>query len=1155
MNMFRDRALKGLACSASAIALVVAGPAWAQEEVTDQGEQVDAADGECAADAAGAPIPTDPDCANVTADGVAPGAEGAIVVTGSRVKRDTYTSISPLQVITTEAEQDVGMFDPTQILQRSEAAAGTQIDATFAGFVLDNGPGSQTVDLRGLGADRTLLLINGRRLAPAGVEGAPTQPSINLLPQSLIARYELLLEGASSVYGSDAIAGVGNIILRKDFEGPELFASGNINPRGGGDDYTVSAAWGKTFNNGFIGLGLEYAKRDEVLLSDRDFLEGCDTHLEIDQNGNILKIDKASNAAVRNRNPAIGVQEQPCKISGNNGRIFIEATNFGSVYLTPGMSNANIPNFSETTLGGRDIDANGDGIRDVDLADFNTNGANPTETFVAGQKTYNAMAYGEFTFPGAMNLTPFFEANYSRFDVKSDNSGDLQLFPYVPANNPFNPCNFVSNPNGVDCRARDNLTRQQLGVLTPANTLSTGFILPVEPIFALAGDRTNGDITVEQYRGVLGLKGDLPFIAPSWSFESAAVYSRSHGTSSTTGVREDKLAFALGIDPTGDFDGDGIVDNNGNGVADDYEIIPVGGVFGGPVLSAPCNAAGLANPNLAAPDLLAGCVPVNLFATSVLSQNVGSLATQAETDYVFDSRDFVTTYEQVLLSTYLTGNLFKMPQGGDVALVIGGEYRNDSINSVPDLVASDGLFFGFFSDLGAVGSKRIMEGFAELDMPLLLDQPGAKELRLNLSGRATDEEFYGFAKTYAVKLGWRPIDQLLLKMSHGTSFRAPNLRENFLLGQSGFPGVVDPCAVPNEAFVNNMYVASLDTREPSTLANCIREGRDPTRVGVDAQNLNTTQLASPEATSGGSLDLNPETSKSFTTGFAFEEKFGALDFNLNVNYYNIRLKNSIITPSSQFILNDCFTRQDGIRSQFCDRLQYGTDPSTRFLVSFINSGYINLNQEKVKGMDFNANFGVEVPAFGRNLDLNLNLRANHLLERSNVFIDDNGVPSFDEDAGEFGFPKWTGRATFTADIDRWRFTWQTRYIGPVEQSEEFIDLPADAFGFGPDGVANGFVGDTCTGGGSRTGGVPNGRVVGDGVFCRDVGFAGKYFTHAASIRYEADTWEARLGVTNVFDREPPEVDSNEVFAISNVPVGNGYDLDGREFFGSIQFKF
>ena len=1086
----------------------------------------------------------------------------AIVITGSRIRQNTYNSISPLQVLTTDNLQNVGQFDPAQILQRDEAASGTQIDSTLQGFVLNNGPGSQTVDLRGLGADRTLLLINGRRMAPAGVEGAPTNPSINLLPSSLIERYDLLLEGASSIYGSDAVAGVGNIILRKNFNGPELFASGNLNEYGAGNDYTVSGAWGKRINNFLFGVGAEYSYRDAIKLSDRDFFADCETHLEVDQNGNIRRVDLASNALVQQVDPNITTSESPCKVTSIGGRVNLANTRFGSVYFEPDGGNTPVPFFSETNYAnGRNVDADGDGIRDIDLQTRNANNAvDKDHDFIPEQKLYNVMAYGEYTFDGPLELTPFFEANYSRAEIFSErNTGFLQLFPFVPATNPFNPC-YRQNPNGVDCRAADNLFNSIQGPAPRPGLLSTGFDLSVQPIFAIRGDRNNLDVTQEQYRFVGGLKGNLPFAGPSWEFELAGVHSYSKGKSRRLGIREDKLAFALGLDPTADYNGDGIFDNDGDGIADDYNLnLQTGGVFGGPVLGpttavTPCNAAALDNPSAAMPDLLDGCVPVNLFAPSVLGSPIGDFATQAERDYLFGVRDFNTVYKQTLLSGYVTGDLVSLPHG-DLGAVLGLEWRRDEIKSLPDDVASNGLFWGFFSDKGAVGSKDTKEAFAELDIPVFKNiAPLMNDLRFNVSGRLTDDEFYGTNFTYALKAGWRPVAPLLLKASYGTSFRAPNLRENFLQGQTGFNTIIDPCAVPDEAFDEStgQYVPALETRDQTTLDACIREGRDPTTVGIHPEGLNTINQSSAEIVSGGSLELDPETSRSITLGAAFAETFGnGINFSFGINYYNIRLKDSIIEPSAQFIVNDCFTRDDGERSPFCDRIEYGTTPASRGLVSGVFAGFLNLDQEKVRGLDLNGFIGKDISLMGRRVDLGLNLRGNRLLERSNRFIDDNGNETSDEDKGEFGYPKWTGRATFTAEVDKtWLFTWQTRYIAPVEQSNEGIDPLSDAFGRGPDGQPTGFIGDTCTGGGSTNGNVP-----GDGIFCRDVGFAGHYFVHAVSVRYRASRWEARIGITNLFDRDPPEVDGNEVFSISNVPVGNGYDLDGREFFGSIKYRF
>lgn len=1153
MKKFHGNALTGLACSVSALALLLGAPAYAQDAETQPAEeQEDQPDGVVTNEPT-QDVEDEVEAVDATGDP----AQGAIVVTGSRIKKDSFTSISPLQVLTTESANESGLFDPAQILQRSEAAAGTQIDATFQGFVLDNGPGSQTLNLRGLGADRTLLLINGRRMAPAGVEGAPTVPSINLLPGSLVERYDLLLDGASSVYGSDAVAGVVNVILKKDFDGLELYGRGEINPMGAGEDYTLSAAWGKNFDRGFFGIGAEYDYTDAVRLKDRDFFRGCNRNYEVDENGNFYTVGLRDNALVQSQSGGtISVSESECKVEGISGRIFNPFTRFGSIYFQEG-GDGNVPGlpfYSDSANAfGQNLDLNGDGIRDVDFQDVNTNGADENEIFAAEQKRYNVMAYGEYTFPGAANITPFFEFNFSRIEVVADNAGNPQLFPYVPDLNQFNPCNQFTNPDGVDCRAADNALQGLAGF--PFPPLSTGFATPVQPIVAIQGDRDNSDVTLDQYRGVLGFKGDLPFIAPSWSFEVSGVYSKSKGRSVRRGIREDKLALALGLDPTADYNGDGIVDNDGDGIADDYDnAVAVFGLFGDPQWIGECNSAGLANPDLAASDLLAGCVPVNLFAPSVLGEPIGDFATSAERDYLFGVRSFDTTYEQIVANAFVTGELFKL-QGGDASAVVGVEFRRDEINSQPDFVASNGLFWGFFSDRGAAGSKIIKEAFAELDLPLVADQTMVRELNLNLSGRVTDEEFYGTNFTYSGEFGWRPIDPLLIRATYGTSFRAPNLRENFLRGQSGFNTIFDPCAVPTEAFdsLGGGYNPALDTRDPVILANCIREGRDPTRVGIDQNGLNTAQFSSTEITTGGSLDIDPETSRSITAGFSFEETIGdSFDISLSATYFDIKLKDSIIEPSAQFIVNDCYTRDDGQRSPFCDRIEVSELAVDRFLVNAINSGFINLNQESVRGIDFNAFFGKETPLFGKMVDFGLNIRANHLIERSTLFVDDNGDQTFDDDAGEFGLPKWTGNATFTADVDRIRLTYNISYTGPVEQDPAGIDDFTDAFGRNPDGTINdnGFFSDTCLGNGS-----PNGVVAGDGNFCRDVGFAEAQFLHTVSLRYRTDTFTIIAGVDNIFNTAPPLVDSNEVLAIANTAIGSGYDYDGREIFASIRYNF
>jgi len=1173
MKKFQSNSLKTLAFSASAIAFVVAGPVWAQDA-----EQQPAKEPEEKVE-----VGTD-------ASGKADSKQGNITVTGSRIVRDTYSSISPLQVLSTENQQAVGAFDPAQILQRSEAAAGQQIDATFQGFVLDNGPGSQTLNLRGLGADRTLLLINGRRLSPAGVEGAPSNPSLNLLPSSLVDRYDILTDGASSIYGSDAVAGVVNVILRKDFDGLELQANGDINEYGGGNDFTVSAAWGKNFDRGVFGIGAEWRRVDQIRLDDRPFLAGCDRHIEIDQNGNRLTQDLQSDANVRNRsNGRIGLPIQECKPGNVGGRIQpigAPGTRLGDIYFDPrqyGLTvggrpisgNTGIPGFSDNfDAFNAPQDRNNDGIADVFLVDYGQ--VEPGRTFIPRQDTYNVFAYGEYALPGAANLTPYFEASYSRFESFTPNSGTPQFFPWVPAGNQFNPCNEAVGT--VDCRAVDNNFQQILpgqpnaGRLAPLSTTATS--LAVRPIPFVRGDRNNVDVQTEQYRGVLGVRGDLPFIGSSWTFDVSGVYSRSIGKTVRLGIREDKLAFALGIDPTADFNPTGFprntIDNDGDGIADDYislEVSPMLLATTGVASGTPCSVAGLRNPGLAPSDLTAGCVPVNLFAPSLYGtpgtgSPVGDFATQAERDYLFGERSFNTVYEQKILSGYVTGDLFELP-AGPVGVVLGGEWREDSIDSQPNFVASNGLFWGFFADGGASGSKWIREVYGEIDVPLAAGETLVEELTFNASGRITDEEFYGTNGTFSLKGGWRPVAPLLFKFSYGTSFRAPNLRENFLLSQSGFGNITDPCAVPAAAFsAANGYVAADDTRDPAILSNCRREGRDPTVVGTDPLLGNTITASSVQIFSGGSLDIDPETSRSITAGMAFEEDWASgFRFAFNFNYYDIKLKDSIVEASGSFIVNDCFSRLDGGRSPFCDRITASDQASARFLITQVQAAFINLDQEAVRGIDLNATFGYPVMIGENEFDLSVNLTANHLIERSTTTRDANGNELTDDFAGRFFFPSWVGRATFNVGYDDFLFTWQTRYVGDVSQDPDFVDPFSDAFGFGPDGVATGFVSNTCLGSGSRNpagtanAGALNGIVAGDGVFCRNVGFAEEYFEHTASLRWDNGDFRIIAGVTNIFNQDPPRVDSSEVLAIGNTPLGGGYNLNGREFFGQVLFRF
>ncbi|MAT36343.1 MAG: TonB-dependent receptor [Ponticaulis sp.] len=197
-----------------------------------------------------------------------------IVVTGSLLSRDEFTSSSPVQVITAEVATLEGLVDTANLLQGSSLAAGsTQLNNTFQNFVTNGGVGTQTIDLRGCGDTRTLVLIDGKRPGPSGTRGAVSSLDLNVVPQSIISRVEILKDGASTIYGSDAVCGVVNIITRDSVDGLELNFTGNLPEEEGGSSFRASAAWGfELGDNADFTLSAEYRKAAELDASQRDYL-------------------------------------------------------------------------------------------------------------------------------------------------------------------------------------------------------------------------------------------------------------------------------------------------------------------------------------------------------------------------------------------------------------------------------------------------------------------------------------------------------------------------------------------------------------------------------------------------------------------------------------------------------------------------------------------------------------------------------------------------------------------------------------------------------------------------------------------------------------------------------------------------------------------
>jgi len=197
-----------------------------------------------------------------------------VSVTGSLLRRPEYETTSPVQVISVEKSIAAGQFDTADFLQTSAAAAGsTQINNQFGGFVVEGGTGVQTVSLRGLGANRTLILLDGQRPGPAGTRGQVGAFDLNVIPQAILQRLEIVKDGSSSIYGSDAVAGVVNLITKKTLDRPEMTYQMSVPEAGGGEQFSASIANGWNFQSGSIVAAAQWDKLNAVTYGDRDYFK------------------------------------------------------------------------------------------------------------------------------------------------------------------------------------------------------------------------------------------------------------------------------------------------------------------------------------------------------------------------------------------------------------------------------------------------------------------------------------------------------------------------------------------------------------------------------------------------------------------------------------------------------------------------------------------------------------------------------------------------------------------------------------------------------------------------------------------------------------------------------------------------------------------
>jgi outer membrane receptor protein involved in Fe transport len=382
-----------------------------------------------------------------------------------------------------------GLVDVTDILQESTIAANApQLNNMFTGFTTTGGPGINSVDLRGLGTGKTLVLLNGRRLNAAGTRGTVSSVDLNTIPSSIIQRVEILKDGASSVYGSDAVAGVVNIITKKGADGISGSVSTNVPFDGGGEITTADIAIGISDDDSSFMFGIDYLERQALIYGDRDWM-ACKEELyyDPDTGEDISMID-----------PRTG--ENKCWGFPNNYII-----NYGDYYDT-GTSSRSIwdPQDGSTDTS----DPANWRIGSLGERDF-SNPLDQQQTAISPVRRISAFSFGNWDIDAFGEGTQgYYEFMYN--NRRSNQTNLRQIFPWVN-DSPFSP--FV-------------------------NAGGWSWDRPLLPFLYKSEQEVNW------LRTVAGLSGNL---GERWSYDVSVGYGRSHGTYSSPQFGIDRIVNSLDL--------------------------------------------------------------------------------------------------------------------------------------------------------------------------------------------------------------------------------------------------------------------------------------------------------------------------------------------------------------------------------------------------------------------------------------------------------------------------------------------------------------------------------------------------------------------------------------------------------------------------------
>jgi outer membrane receptor protein involved in Fe transport len=936
---------------------------------------------------------------------------GAIIVSGSRIARASNLD-APVPITSVEAGELIddgalSLGDALNDLPSLRSTFSTSNSQRFIGTT-----GVNFLDLRGLGTSRTLTLVNGRRHVTASA--GDFQIDVNTIPFILLDRVDIVTGGSSAVYGSDAIAGVVNFVLQRDFEGFEVGGQAGISDRGDNSRYSLEGAWGKNFadGRGNIAIAAEYSRIKPVLNVQRPEISGAfigfegfvQTDPSLDDEGETnsdgipdlsivdgLRLDFISDGGTLSPFCIFGAAVQPLACDDDGNDVQFRFTPSGNLVRE---DNQSFPGTSNVQGGTG--------------SDFGTIG-----TLIPNIERYNINLLTHFDVSDAFR--PYGEFKYARIEAQGAGTpsfingicgglgGAVGLGGRAACYDNDSTPLFIDFDNAFltpQARATAEAIQDELLVafgFPPNSGAATGFTINRNNIDF--GARTD-DLVRETYRVVVGAEGD---ISSNTRYDISFNYGRfTSNLNATNNLVFGRLRNAADAQFANDGSGNIVCGIN--------------------------NDADTTNDDPA-------CAPINLFG-------VGGPSPEAIA-YINSIAELNDKAEQYNVLGYIatdSSNLFELP-GGPVSVVVGGEWRKETAFSEPDELSASGVTFFNAFDVFDPPSLEVLEGFGEIEIPILANTPGFEELTLSGAARYSDYNSgggnTGGVWAYNGNLIWAPIPDIKFRANFSRAVRAPTLSNLFAAQTQNFVFLTDPC---DDDLINE--------GPASRVTNCRADG---VPVGYDADQIQSSQAI----LQGGNQLLSAETSDSITLGAVFEPSFvPGLAF--TVDYYDIQVDRVIANVGANAILFNCYDGVD-LNSSFCGQINPRNADGTFDDDAALITGPVNFARLDAEGIDFDLRYD---KTFDNDDRLALRLIATHVLERTNFLdVDNPTVPNVVR--GELGDPKWA--ANFNASYRRGdvTFSYSARFvdkmfIGTFENTNEFtIACPED-------GVIPRTGGSTCT---------------------------------------------------------------------------------------------